>query len=115
MLLFLWFGFSQVTNPGGWVSWVPAWPTQLTGISPQVIVILNGSFEVVFGLLLAIGLYVRWIALLLSLHLLLIAYEIGYNDIGVRDFVLAISTLSLTFSEPDRYTYDARKFRSTIG
>ena len=69
-------------------------------------VFLKGAFEVVLGALLAVGFYTRIAALLLSIHLLFIAYEVGYNDVGVRDFVLAIATLSLALFEPDQYTID---------
>ena len=106
--LFLWFGFSQVINSAEWVSWVPVWPTALTGLSAETLVFLNGGFEVVLGSLLAVGFYTRLAALLLSFHLLLIAYELGYNDIGVRDFALAVATLSLSMFQPDRFTLDKR-------
>ena len=106
--LFLWFGFSQVINSAEWVSWVPVWPTALTGLSAETLVFLNGGFEVILGILLAAGFYTRLAALLLSFHLLLIAYELGYNDIGVRDFALAVATLSLSMFQPDRFTLDKR-------
>ena len=106
VVVFLWFGLSQVASPENWISWVPEWAVAL--MPAQTIVLLNGAFEVVLGLALAAGLMTRWAALLLSLHLLLIAYEVGYNDIGVRDFGLAIATLSLFFFEPDQYTLDRK-------
>jgi uncharacterized membrane protein YphA (DoxX/SURF4 family) len=106
--LFLWFGLSQVTNPGGWISWVPEWAISISWISPTAIVLLNGGFETIFGILLAVGFSTRWVALLLSLHLFFIAYEIGYNDVGVRDFVLAISTLTVALFGSDKYTLDRR-------
>ncbi len=106
VILFLWFGFSQLTTPSDWTAWVPAWPMQLTGLSAETIVLLNGIFEVVLGIFLAAGFYTRLAALLLSLHLLLIAFEIGYNDIGMRDLVLAIATSSLVLFAPDRCTLD---------
>ena len=109
--LFLWFGLSQLTAPGNWVSWVPEWPTTLLGLSPAVIVLLNGVFETVLGAALAVGFYTRWVSLALSLHLFFLAYELGYNDIGVRDFVLAVSTLSLSMFGPDEYTLDKRMNR----
>jgi|SRR3989344_2877458 len=110
VILFLWFGLSQVSAPGDWVSWVPEW-TSAFGVSASTIVLLNGAFEVVLGALLAVGFYTRVAALLLSIHLLFIAYEVGYNDVGVRDFVLAIATLSLALFEPDQYTIDKRTHR----
>jgi len=105
-LLFLWFGISQVLQPDAWVAWVPPWPTELTGLSAETIVLMNGGFEVVFGILLALGLLTRVAALLLSLHLFFIAFEIGYNDIGVRDFVLALCTMGVALAVPDRFTLD---------
>lgn len=107
VVLFLWFGLSQVTAPGDWVAWVPQW-TESLGLSATLVVLLNGMFEIVLGALLAAGFYTRIAALLLSLHLLFIAYEIGYNDIGVRDFALAVATLSLALAAPDQFTLDKR-------
>ena len=110
VVLFLWFGFSQVTAPGDWLAWVPEW-TSAFGVSASTIVLLNGAFEVVLGALLAVGFYTRVAALLLSVHLLLIAYEVGYNDVGVRDLSLAVATLSLALFGPDQYTIDKRMDR----
>ena len=112
VVLFLWFGLSQITNPGDWVSWVPAWTSVF--LSPTMIVLLNGAFETVGGILLAVGFWTRWAALLLSLHLFLIAWEVGYNDIGVRDFALAVSTLALSLFGPDRFTIDNKIAKERI-
>lgn len=101
-LLFLWFGLSQVTAPNDWVAWVPEWASAI--MSAQTIVLLNGIFETILGLLIAAGFYTRVAAALLSLHLFLIAYEIGYNDIGVRDFALAVATLALALWGDDRFS-----------
>ena len=113
--LFLWFGLSQIAAPADWVAWVPAWlvvslsnPTMGLDVPAQTFVLLNGMFEVILGLTLAAGFMTRWVALLLSLHLFLIAYEVGYNDIGVRDFALGIATLSLFFFQPDQFTLDRK-------
>jgi len=107
--LFLWFGFSQVTAPADWISWVPTWVPTFTHLDARVIVLLNGGFEVIGGILLLVGFYVRWVALILALHLFAIAYEIGYNDIGVRDFTLAIACISLALYDGDEWTL-IRKF-----
>ena len=108
VFLFLWFGISQITGPDSWTSWVPEWGNSIFGLGAAKLVILNGWFETIGGLLLALGLWTRWVALLLSLHLFLIAYEVGYNDIGARDFVLAISALAVSFFGPDRFSLDNR-------
>lgn len=106
--LFLWFGISQVLSPDSWTAWVPAWGNSFLGLGATKIVLINGWFEVVCGSLLVLGWKTRWVALALSLHLFAIAYEVGYNDIGVRDFALAVSTLALSLFGPDRYSLDTR-------
>lgn len=109
--LFLWFGLSQLINPSAWVSWLPEWALSISWLSPTAIVLLNGALETVGGILLAVGFCTRWVALILSLHLFFIAYEIGYNDIGVRDFALAVATLAASLFGADKYTLD-QKFAS---
>ena len=104
--LFLWFGFSQVFEPAAWISWLPAWAMNLSWLTPASFVLLNGWFEVVLGAALAFGVFTRWVALLLSVHLFVIAFGIGYNDIGVRDFVLALTTLALLLGGADWLTLD---------
>lgn len=99
-ILFLWFGMSQLLSPADWVSWLPAWSSAIP-LSQTQLVLLNGGFETVFGAFVALGLFVRISALLLALHLFLIAFEIGYSPIGVRDLSLAVSTLSLALFRID--------------
>ena len=108
VFLFLWFGISQVTSPESWTSWVPEWGNAILGLGAVKIVLINGWLEIIGGVLLALGLWTRWIALALSLHLFFIAYEVGYNDIGVRDFVLAVSTLAVSLFGPDTCSLDKR-------
>ena len=107
VLLFLWFGFSQIVDPMSWVSYLPDWTKSLHFAATQL-VFLNGLFEVTLGFLIAIGFFTRIASLLLALHLFVIAYEIGYDPIGVRDFAIAMSTLSLAFMTPDHLTLDSR-------
>lgn len=95
--LYLWFGFSQIFDGVAWVAWVPEWTVNLLHLPPAMIVLLNGSFEVICGVLLAVGLFVRPVAFILALHLALITYDIGLTAIGVRDFGLTMATLALAF------------------
>ncbi len=113
VILFLWFGLSQVTNPGAWTSWLPTW-TQSLPVSGTALVLFNGLFEAGLGAALAAGFWARLVATLLALHLLLIAYEVGYNDIGVRDFCLAIATSAIALFGPDKYSLDERRCPPTL-
>ena len=92
----LWFGIAQGTNPSAWFGYLPAWTAHLP-ISQMSVIYINSFFEIVFGFLLFVGFYTRWVALLLALHLFDIAITVGYGAIGVRDFGLAIATLAIFF------------------
>jgi len=94
-LVILWFGINQIIHPVEFLAYVPNSIVALTGITAMAIVKFNGMFELVFGVLLLIGWQTRWVALLLSLHLFGIMYSVGYNEIGVRDFGLAVATFSI--------------------
>jgi uncharacterized membrane protein YphA (DoxX/SURF4 family) len=106
-VLFLWFGFSQFLDQSVWTSWVPAWAMNLTGLEAEMIVLLNGGFEIALGVLLALGLYIRPAAVLLGLHLAVLVFEIGPSPVGMRDFAIMMATFALALLPPDPYSVDA--------
>lgn len=93
--VFLWFGFSQLFDSASWVDIVPLWAVELLNIPPAFIVMGNGAFEIVAGMLIAMRVWVRPIAILLGLHLLVITLEMGLTPTGVRDFGLVTATFAL--------------------
>ena len=104
-LLFLYFGFSQIYSPDKWVSFVPEFAI-LSGMTANNLVIFNGVLELVLGSFLIVGIYVRFSALILSLHLFGIAISIGFTPLGIRDFGLAFATFVVYLFGPDNYTID---------
>lgn len=103
-LVFLWFGFSQVQSPDSWKGLVPAMFSNI--LDSGIIVLLNGSAEIILGLMLLTGLYTRIVALLLGLHLFGIAFSLGFNAIAVRDFGLAFATIAVFFLGSDKLCLD---------
>lgn len=101
----LWFGYQQIAHTSAWVGYLPDWTTAFP-IQASTLVYLNGLFEIVFGLLLLTGLYVRISALLLALHLFEITFTVGYTAVGVRDFGLSVALLSIFFYGADFFTLD---------
>ncbi len=100
--VFLWFGFSQWSDAALWVSFVPAWMTNF--INAGTLVYLNGTFEIIAGIMLALGILPRLVATLLGLHLLLISLSIGLTSAtGVRDIGLALATISLSLIGTDPF------------
>lgn len=100
--VFLWFGFSQWSDAALWVSFVPAWMTNI--INAGTLVYLNGTFEIIAGIMLALGILPRLVAALLGLHLLFISLSIGLTSAtGVRDIGLALATISLSLIGTDPF------------
>lgn len=106
--VYLWFGISQITDSSSWTSWVPNWAVSISGMSESAIVLMNGWFETLAVVLLAVGFLTRWVALVLAAHILVITFDIGLTAIGVRDFGLAMATLSLSLFGKDDYSLDSR-------
>ncbi len=103
--VFLWFGFSQIQNPDQWVSYLPDWAQSLSML-PQQFVTINGLFEIIAGVMLMLGIYTNLVALLLSLHLFGITFSIGLNNIGIRDFGLAVATLAIAMLPNKEFSLD---------
>jgi len=111
-LVFLYFSISQLSDPGSWSGFVPN-AFVVSGISANNLVIANGFMELVLGLFLLTGLYVRFSSLILAIHLFGIAFSIGFSPLGVRDFGLAFATLALFFWGADKYTLDYKFSKKT--
>lgn len=112
-LVYLWFGSSQVLHPAEWAITVPNYATKILPVSAEAFVLGNGIFEIVFGLLLLIGIYSRFVSGILALHTLHIVTIVGYNAIGVRDFGLAISMIGVFLASPDAWTLDYKRVQKT--
>ena len=108
-LVFLYFGYQQISSPDSWIGFVPEFLTK-SFLTPNNLVLANGILEISLGIFMILGLYTRFASLILSLHLFGIAFSIGYVPTGVRDFGLAFATLVVFLNGADIYTLD-KKFR----
>ncbi len=108
--VFLWFGFSQMKNPSQWTGLIPEYTSSIP-ISPEIMIYLNGSFEIIFAILLLLGLFTRFTSLLLSLHVFHIVTIVGYGAIGARDLALALATLSIFLHGADEFCLDNLIFK----
>lgn len=97
----LWFSTQQFLHTAVWTAYVPDSAVAVLHISATTLVYFNAAFELVFGLLLVFGWQTRIVALLLALHLFDIMWIVGYGEIGVRDFGLAVATLTVFMNGPD--------------
>lgn len=108
-LVFLWFGTQQILHTDMWTSLIPASLVSISGISASFWVNFNGAFEIVFGICFLFGYFTRITALLLALHMFDITFVVGYSSVGIRDFGLAVATLSAFLHGVDVWSLD--KFR----
>lgn len=106
-LVFLWFGTNQLIHTASWTGVVPSFVAGIFG-SASTVVLLNGWFEIVAGLMLIVGFHTRIVSLLLGLHLIGIAGGFGLSAIGVRDWGLCLATLSIFFNGPDMWCVDLK-------
>lgn len=114
-IVVLWFSVSQFIDASSWEAYVPESMVSISGLSATTLVYFNAVFELVFGLMMLFGIYTRLSALLLSLHLFDIMYVVGYGQIGVRDFGLAVATLSVYINGADVLCLDYKnKFVEAI-
>lgn len=110
-LVFLYFGFQEVTNPEAWVGFVPDFAL-VFGLKATTILLINAILELGLGALMILGLFTRIVSLILSLHLFVIAASLGFNDLAVRDFGLAFATLAVFLGGADALCLD-KKFEKT--
>lgn len=105
----MWFGVSQLSNQNLWVGFIPDWAVSLSHLSAVTLVRLNGVFEVVTGLLLAVGLWVRLVAAFLFGHLLSIVFDVGLNSLGVRDAGLSFALLAVALNGSDVWCFGSKE------
>lgn len=91
--VYLYFAYEQLSNPSAWEGLVPLWFADI--VPAKTVVLANGTFELIASVLILLNFQVRWLALLLAIHLFVITGVVGFNPTGVRDFGLAMASLSL--------------------
>lgn len=108
-IILLWFAFSQLKNPSGWIKMVPQYALSI-GFSAKGLIYTNAIIELILGILILIGLYTRVASFLIGLHLLHITTILGYGAIAVRDFVIALVAFAIFLNGPDSYCLDRYLF-----
>ena len=106
-LIFLYFGYQQITSPESWTGFIPS-AFLIFGLTANKLVIANSIIELCLGTLMLIGLYTRLSSFILALHLFGIAFSIGFNPLGIRDFGLAVATLIVFLNGVDKFCLDKK-------
>ena len=106
-LVFLYFGYQQISSPMEWAGFVPNFALS-SGISAKNLVMMNSILELSLGILLLLGLFTKFASLILSLHLFGITLSLGFNDLGIRDFGLSVATFVVFLNGIDEYCLDKK-------
>lgn len=105
-IVFLWFAISQFSNLQTWTGLVPEY---FLNFAPATFfVFLNALIDLTIGLFLVVGLFIRPISFVGSLHLISIISMMGYNPIAVRDFGLLGAMITLFLLGPDKFSLDEK-------
>jgi uncharacterized membrane protein YphA (DoxX/SURF4 family) len=98
-IVFLWFGIDKFIQPQYWLdAWVPAAIQDMAGrigIMPRDLIYLNGIFEVLVGLSLATGFFIRYFAIAGAVFLVGASIINGFNEVLIRDVGLLAGLVSL--------------------
>lgn len=111
-LVFLWFGLTNIFNPEMLLGYLPGFVYTLP-IQATTFMIINGIVETLLAVLMLTGLFTRMSALLYGLHVLSIVFGVGYHDVAIRDFGLAVAAFAIFLYGPDQWTLD-NKWRKVI-
>jgi len=104
-IVFLYFGISQLIAPQRWIDLIPEVKfIYLNDIFKQKIVLINGVFDCLIGICFILGLLIKIVSLLATLHLISIfLFSLGFTPSGFRDLGLALASLSLFFLGEGRF------------
>ncbi|MBI5156039.1 hypothetical protein HZA45_02060 [Candidatus Peregrinibacteria bacterium] len=93
------FGIGKFQDPLLWIGWMPPWMDGFLGLPASSWLRITGIGEILLAILLLIPVRAlqRIIVIFMSLHLLAVLTQTGWNDIAVRDIGLLLSCLSLLF------------------
>ncbi len=113
-LVFLWFGLDKFVHPKFWMNLVPEFIANLVPFSLSTFNLLQGIVETVVGLLLLIGLWHQFAAIIAGLILIPIVAVMGVQgiyDIALRDFGLLCIAVAIAVTPETIIGVDSWRIR----
>jgi hypothetical protein len=93
-IVFGYFSVMQFIDPASWIGYLPAF---LQGPNALMLIYANALLDLVLAITIGLAIFPRIAPLVGTIHLLGIAVTMGFNEIAVRDFGLAMACLALVF------------------
>ena len=98
-LVFFWFGISKFVMPQYWIdAWMPMSVQHLVALvhlAPKDFIFLNAIFEVLVGVSLASGFFMRWFAGIAVFFLITVLVLNGFTEVTIRDVGLMGALIAL--------------------
>ena len=98
-LVFFWFGLDKLLNVDNWLGYITPSLDKLIFIDVNTFMFILGIVEIILGILLVIGLFLRIVSIVIAVHLFFVIIFVGFNEISVRDFGLLAIAVALSFNK----------------
>jgi hypothetical protein len=109
-LVFGYFAVMQFLDPQSWASYVPM-AFQANAVA---LVYANAVLDAILAITIGLAIFPRIAPAVGCVHLLGIAVAMGFNDVAVRDFGLAMACLALVFIREEHISSYQRNIMSRI-
>ncbi len=103
-LAFFWFGLDKFTDPQHWIDALPkavGAAASFANLGAKDLIFLSGILEVLIGLSLVTGYFIRWFSIGALAFVLLAALAHGYGEALTRDVVM-VGGLAALATWPER-------------
>jgi uncharacterized membrane protein len=99
VIVFGLFGIDKLQNPLVWIGWMPPWLDGFFGLTMSTWLTVVSVIEIILAaaLLIPVRNVRRMVTVIIAVHLLVITMQVGWNDVGIRDAGLFLSSAALFF------------------
>lgn len=93
--VFIFAGVAALSNPSNWIGYIPTWVSHMLPFSVETFLKIHAGTDILIGVLLLFGVWLRWVALVGALFLLSIVILSGIDEVTFRDVGLIGALLSI--------------------
>jgi uncharacterized membrane protein YphA (DoxX/SURF4 family) len=105
--LLIYFGILAVVDPAWELGWMALWVQELPLIGTATFIFAFGILQIIVGLALAVGFYVRYAALATAGMLFGIVVNLGVDEVAARDLGLLFAALVVATAKEHKWTLRA--------
>lgn len=99
--VFVFAGVAALSNPSNWIGYIPTWIQNTLPFPAEIFLKIHASADILIGVLLLFGVWIRWVALAGALFLLSIVIFYGIDEVTFRDIGLIGALLYIVVSRKE--------------